>query len=289
MAPKKEMLGKLFKYGDKGVQVAFRSGNFSKQAIFIGGLTDGLLATKYVEPLAHALGAIQWSLVQPLFSSSYTGYGVSSLDQDAQEIESLIKFLVNEEGSEGVVLIGHSTGCQDIVHYLRVGGVCTRAVRGVILQGPVSDREYLATMPDTAKHLQLAEKMIAEGKKHALMPREASPEAPITAYRYHSLASPGGDDDMFSSDLPQQTLEWKLGHMALIPTAIIFSMQDEFVPPHVDKAALLKRLSKAMGGAEAIAVQGGDHSLSNRTADAVHSIIEFIRKEGPKGWDDPWT
>jgi hypothetical protein len=32
--------------------------------------------------------------------------------QDAQEIESLIKFLVNEEGSEGVVLIGHSTGCQ---------------------------------------------------------------------------------------------------------------------------------------------------------------------------------
>lgn len=44
-----------------------------------------------------------------------------------------------------------------------------------------------------------------------------------------------------------------------------------------------------MGGAEAIAVQGGDHSLSNRSADAVHSIIEFIRKEGPKGWDDPWT
>lgn len=72
---------------------------------------------------------------------------------------------------------------QDIVHYLRVGGVCTRAVRGCILQSPVSDREFLATLPDTAKHLKLAESMIAEGKKHALMPREASPEAPITAYR----------------------------------------------------------------------------------------------------------
>lgn len=63
----------------------------------------------------------------------------------------------------------------------------------------------------------------------------------LLSSRYHSLASVGGDDDMFSSDLSPQTMEWKLGHMALIPTAIIFSMQDEFVPPNVDKMALLRR------------------------------------------------
>jgi hypothetical protein len=69
------------------------------------------------------------------------------------------------------------------VHYLRTGGHCSRAVRGAILQAPVSDREYLATLPGTQPLLELAEKMIQEGKGNDLMPREASPQAPITASR----------------------------------------------------------------------------------------------------------
>lgn len=98
------------------------------------------------------------------------------------------------------------------MNYLRIGGSCTRAVRGAILQvpsqvaacsdiwicswtgrlwispdaplqAPVSDREYRATLPETAAMLDLAESMIKTGKANDLMPREASPEAPITAYR----------------------------------------------------------------------------------------------------------
>ena len=34
--------------------------------------------------------------------------------------------------------------------------------------------------------LELAENMIKDGKGEELMPRDASPEAPITAYRYKS-------------------------------------------------------------------------------------------------------
>lgn len=30
------------------MQVAFKTGDFNQQVIFIGGLTDGLLATEYV-------------------------------------------------------------------------------------------------------------------------------------------------------------------------------------------------------------------------------------------------
>jgi pimeloyl-ACP methyl ester carboxylesterase len=136
-----------------------------------------------VVPLANALQEEKWSLVQPLLSSSYIGYGTSSLKEDAIEIEKLINYLIYEEQSEGVVLVGHSTGCQDIVHYLRTGGHCSKAVRGAILQAPVSDREYLATLPGTQPMLELAEKMIQEGKGNDLMPREASPQAPITASR----------------------------------------------------------------------------------------------------------
>ncbi|KAG0591656.1 hypothetical protein KC19_1G191200 [Ceratodon purpureus] len=165
------------------MKVAFQSGNYKQHVIIIGGLTDGLFATDYVEPLAKALEAEKWSLVQPLFSSSYTGFGTSSLKEDALEIEQLLNYLIDQENSEGFILIGHSTGCQDIVNYLRTGGHCTRAVRGAILQAPVSDREFLVTLPETQPKLELAEKMIKEGKGEELMPRDTSPEAPITAYR----------------------------------------------------------------------------------------------------------
>lgn len=52
------------------------------------------------------------------------------------------------------------------------------------IQAPVSDREYRATLPETQPMLELAENMIKDGKGEELMPRDASPEAPITAYRY---------------------------------------------------------------------------------------------------------
>nr|AFK45298.1 unknown [Lotus japonicus] len=222
-------------------------------------------------------------------SSSYTGYGTSSLQQDAKELDQLINYLINKEDSEGVALLGHSTGCQDIVHYMRTNFACSRAVRAAILQAPVSDREYQATLPHTASMIDLAAKLISEGRGSELMPREADPSAPITAYRYHSLCSYNGDDDLFSSDLSDDQLRMRLGHMSSTHCQVIFSMADEYVPEYVDKKALVERLCRAMGGAEKVEIEYGNHSLSNRVEEAVQAIIDFLKREGPKGWDDPWN
>lgn len=284
-----QLRGALFKYGPKSAQVAFRTGDFNHQVIFIGGLTDGLLATDYLEPLSLALEVEKWSLVQPLLSSSYTGYGISSLEQDALELDQLISYLINKENSEGVILLGHSTGCQDIVHYMRTNFACSKAVSGVILQAPVSDREYRATLPETAEMIDLAAKMISEDRGMDLMPREANPDAPITAYRYHSLCSYMGDDDMFSSDLSEDQLRQRLGHMSTTQCQVIFSMGDEYVPEYVDKEALVDRLCRALGGAEKVEIEWGNHALSNRVQEAVRAIVDFVKREGPKGWDDPWS
>ncbi|KAF8087959.1 hypothetical protein N665_0558s0010 [Sinapis alba] len=286
---KNQFRGVLFKYGPKSIQVAFKTGEYKQQVIFIGGLTDGLLATDYLEPLAIALDKEKWSLVQLLMSSSYSGFGTSSLKQDAQEIDQLISYLINKENSEGVVLLGHSTGCQDIVYYMGTNAACSRAVRAAILQAPVSDREYKATLPETPAMIDLAANMIKEGRAEELMPREADPCAPISAYRYHSLCAYMGDDDMFSSDLSDDQLKTRLGHMANTPCQVIFSMGDEYVPDYVDKKALVNRLSKAMGGAEKVEVEHGNHSLSNRVHEAVQAIMSFVKREGPSGWDDPWS
>lgn len=44
-----------------------------------------------------------------------------------------------------------------------------------------------------------------------------------------------------------------------------------------------------MGGAEKVEIEYGNHSLSNRVDEAVKAIIDFVKREGPKGWDDPWN
>ncbi|KAH7843809.1 hypothetical protein Vadar_020964 [Vaccinium darrowii] len=286
---KKQFRGVMFKYGPKPIQVAFKTGDHKQQVIFIGGLTDGFLATEYLEPLAIALDKEKWSLVQFLLSSSYTGYGISSLKQDAMELDQLISYLINKEDSEGVVLLGHSTGCQDIVYYMRTNAPCSRAVRAAIFQAPVSDREYRATLPETAAMIDLASEMLGDGRVSELMPRDANPDAPITASRYHSLCAYNGDDDMFSSDLSDDQLKMRLGHMTNTPCQVIFSMADEYVPDYVDKKALVDRLCRAMGDAEKVEIQHGNHSLSNRVEEAVQAIIDFVKRDGPKGWDDPWS
>lgn len=286
---KNQFRGVMFKYGSKPIQVAFKIGDYRQQVIFIGGLTDGFLATEYLEPLAIALEKEKWSLVQFLLSSSYSGYGTSSLKEDAAELDQLINYLINKEDSEGVVLLGHSTGCQDIVYYMRTNAACSRAVRAAILQAPVSDREYRATLPETAGMIDLASKLISEGRGSELMPREANADAPISAYRFHSLCAYMGDDDLFSSDLSDDQLKQRLGHMSSTPCQVIFSMADEYVPDYVDKKALVDRLSRALGGAEKVEVEWGNHSLSNRVDEAVQAIMSFVKREGPSGWDDPWS
>jgi hypothetical protein len=30
-------------------------------------------------------------------------------------------------------------------------------------------------------------------------------------------------------------------------------------------------------------------TLSNRIDEAVLAIIDFVKRDGPKGWDDPWN
>jgi hypothetical protein len=50
-----------------------------------------------------------------LLSSSYAGWGTASLAGDAAELRTLLAHLTGVRGARRVVLMGHSTGCQDIV------------------------------------------------------------------------------------------------------------------------------------------------------------------------------
>ena len=93
------LTGQLFLYA--GGRAAFESPSPSppselseKKCILLGGLSDGLLPCPYTDILEKVCHDQSWSLVQPIISSSYTGFGNGSLERDCNELQELMKYLI---------------------------------------------------------------------------------------------------------------------------------------------------------------------------------------------------
>lgn len=230
--------------------------------LFIGGLSDGLYTVPYVSELAKALEPTDWSVFWLLLSSSYGGYGVGSLHQDAEEIAQCVLFVREYKASHAaqgkVVIMGHSTGSQDVLHYLYAPNPLPHdpvfekglqhqvrsEVDGAILQAPVSDREAVLHTVNTAQASNEAraayEQLVdsarrqpyeADGMDTILPPRLVKyiglpGGVPLSARRFLSLASPDSpekpsDDDLFSSDLKGERLHQTFG--GIVPRGLLRS------------------------------------------------------------------
>lgn len=210
----------------------------SHAIVFVAGLTDTFGTVPYLERLANGVAALDCSVVQLQLSSSLGGWGYCSLEGDAQEISKAISYLRQSQGKDKIILMGHSTGCQDTMAYLSCpGGSKARGegaiVDGAILQAPVADRESWEhddsggpeDRKDAKERLEMATKLVDEGKGYQILPRTVKPQPkpnestgeqvgnvgaaddpPMTAYRFWSLFSKGGDDDCFATDLGSDTI-----------------------------------------------------------------------------------
>lgn len=272
--------------------------------VFVGGLTDGFLTVPYVPQLASGvrenLGS-KWVVVQALISSSYLGFGTGSLRRDAEEIGQLVKYLRTKRGKESakVVLMGHSTGCQDTMEYLtkysrEEGFEKIQEINGGILQAPVSDSEafeFWSKGEDlkTLKELiSLAKTYLDAGKPNELLPKAALDLAlgtAFTAYRFHSLATRRGDDDYFSSYLDDEDYA-KTFAVVQKPLLILYSEADEHVPLYVNKKELVEKWKKAAHPAvwskHSKLVPGALHNVGPGSAegavdDVVETVIKFIK------------
>lgn len=261
--------------------------------VFIPGLTDGPMGLPYVPALADALNQRGWALCQPTLSSSYLGFGVNSLAKDVEELDALLDCIDGR-----VVLIGHSTGCQDIAAYLKSGDGRGR-VTGAVLQGAVSDRQAMGLEcgDDAVSSAAAAAAALVElGKGNQLMPRDTPGvfKTPITAARYASLAGRATADDMFSDDLTDTELAAQLGHMTTAADAgvellWVFSGRDEYVPDAVKEKydVLGSRISAAAAAgarpglgesSHHVIIEGGNHSLDDPKPglEFVALVSEFL-------------
>src|SRR5689334_19664794 len=81
--------------------------------LWVGGLGDGLLTVPYPSEIAKSLPS-NWVIAEVLLGSSYRGWGTSSLARDARELAECVSYFKQLRPGKKIVVMGHSTGCQDI-------------------------------------------------------------------------------------------------------------------------------------------------------------------------------
>lgn len=244
-----------------------------------------MCTVQFLNDIVKALEPGDWSVFSVLLSSSYKGFGVSSLDKDVEEIAQCVKYVKEYKAgststSNRIVIMGHSTGSQDVLHYLHMpnplpgqsGGQQAEGrlpVDGAILQSPVSDREALlssletGTMTDSSEVItelfyeavEMAKENLAPESSHYILPISMTSRLgyplPISSKRFLSLTSPESpeeplEDDLFSSDLDDKQLRKTFGQVkrnGLLKKSLLVLMggSDEYLPEWVDPEALVKR------------------------------------------------
>ncbi|MCJ1391311.1 hypothetical protein MMC18_004174 [Xylographa bjoerkii] len=265
--------------------------------LFVAGLSDGLYTVPFTTSLARSLPS-NWRFVQPLLSSSYAGWGTSTLDKDVQELVQCINYILTLRPKGKIVMIGHSTGCQDIMHYLLSpagkAGAPRPHLAGGILQAGVSDRESMVMLlPEELYNssVRLAQSYVTQGCGEDVLPMAATGgfmNVPISARRWLALASPppahDGEDDYFSSDLSYERLKETFGRIGPTGTHIqfLFGEKDQYVPRSVDKKRLVEkweRIVKGGGGVvdiESGIVMGANHNLDNASEEVIQDLVRRV-------------
>ncbi|KAG0269951.1 hypothetical protein BGZ95_001856 [Linnemannia exigua] len=275
--------GTLSVYNPQTRLTMFESGpqNSRGSVVFVGGLLDGYNALPYLPLLGKYLEEqLNFSLIQVMLTSSHMGYGISSLQEDVRELDILFTFLREERAKTRLFFIGHSTGCQDAISFASHGRNRSN-IQGMVLQGPVSDREFMISSLDDmyGKYVRLAQRMINDGKGQELMVREVD-VAPVTAYRFNSLASVGGDDDMFSSDIPFESMQALFGQVKT-PLIMVHSGKDEYIPSHINKEQLISNLTNASPSSlGAVVLPEADHAISDLASQTTfcEAVVQFIQR-----------
>ena len=223
----------------------FFSPHSKKIVLFIAGLGDGFFTVPYTEYLPSLLQEAGWGFAQPIIRSSYNNYGRFTLQDEVEDLKSAISYLITVKGVQEIILMGHSTGCQDILQYLMTNENFAY-ISKIILQGGVSDRES-----------PLAPTLILTENDEFLVPGYSSI---FTKSRFQSLFGKGGFEDMFSSDLP----DYPHLRSLRLPCLLLYSRDDEYVPDYVDKRDLLARWSKLNTSIQCYLVPG-THFLPDKS------------------------
>ncbi|KAI0460443.1 hypothetical protein F5B21DRAFT_451774 [Xylaria acuta] len=264
--------------------------NAKNSLVFIGGLGDGPHTVPYPRAIAKRLEedpSLSYSVFEFRLKSSFSAFGFARLVDDVADISALVKYL-RSIGKERVVLMGHSTGCQDCLEFAAPAHNAP-PVDGYVLQGPVCDRDAMALgvgYVQLEESIMAAKQLIDAGRGHERVSVTQLPDfmqdIPISAWRWYALVATDGEDNYFS---PELTDEVAASHWTRVdkPLLILHSGDDEHVPKSLNKEDLVNHwrdlckpgIASELSGT----IPGASHRVEEPEAEEwlCNTVTKFLR------------
>lgn len=202
------------------------------------------------------------------------GAAFERFGESVEDIRTAI-VLARRAGYDHVILAGHSTGANKVLHYM--ARVRDRRVIGLMLLGPVSD---VAAERKRVGHRELQRRVavaerIAKRDPNALVPHAFGY---WSARRYLSLYRPGGTEDVFPYYRPDA--RWTALRRVRLPLVAIVGSRDEYLdrPPTglIDAFARNATRARSFTG---IVIPRARHSFQNHAHDLARAIVRWITEQ----------
>jgi len=203
------------------------------------------------------------------------GAAFERFGRSVEDVRAMIT-LAGRVGYRRVILAGHSTGANKVLHY--AARVRDRRVSGLILLGPVSDIAGEAKRigrRELRRRVAVAER-IARRDPDALVPRAFGFRS---ARRYISLYRPGEAEDVFPYYRPGA--RWTALGRIRLPVAVIVGSRDEYLDRR--PAALVEAFERNATRARSftgLVIPGAPHGFQKREDVLARSIADWIQRRG---------
>jgi len=207
-------------------------------------------------------------------SRRLAGAAFERFAESVEDIRAAIA-LARRAGYARVILAGHSTGANKVLHY--VARRRDRRVIGLILLGPVSDvaAEMKRVGRRALQRRVVVAERIARRDPLALVPRAFGF---WSAQRYLSLYRPGGIEDVFP--YYRSSARWSALRRVRLPVAAIVGSQDEFLDRPA--RALIDAFARNATNARSftgIVIPRARHGFQGQEPALVHAMLRWIGQE----------
>lgn len=196
------------------------------------------------------------------------GAGVEIFTDCVKDIDAMAAFFA-QCGFSKIVLVGNSTGANKVCYY--AGTVTDPRIAGVVLSGPMSDRYSATDEATNAKHQEVMEQKIRDGKGDELL--TGFDFFPLTPKRWMSLLAKGSPEDVFNYHDDEGALT--TFSAIRIPMLVMFGGNDE----HADRpiAEMQKAFDAHAKSAnyKSVVIPGADHGFTGKEDVFVETIVSW--------------
>ncbi|KAL7722761.1 Hydrolase [Entamoeba marina] len=235
--------------------------------ILLSGLTDTLFSVEYFQQVAKELQH-KYYVCSPSLRSSGSGFGHLTIWDDIEDIEKVLQHITTTYKSTNIVIVGHSTGCQDIMILLQQQLHKKYPIKKCVLQAPVSDRDAVENDSEIKKFGSQQNQKELISTKYLYDDKYF-----VSEDRFLSLIAPGGDEDWFSYDIMDYSTKFKCID---IPCLFVFGLNDEYVPLTTKSyKELIERIDKSNEFIRTHTYED-DHSLTKSALSFIQLLQEFI-------------